>query len=200
MIEEWRDIKGYEGFYQVSNFGDVRSIFADEHYRAKILKPHKQLNGYIFVNLWKDKKPKHKTIHRLVAEAFIPNPHNYPCVNHKDEDKQNNRVENLEFCTHSYNMNYGKRTEKCLATRKRRGGFTAEKVVLKCNADGNIIEEWKSLMEAKRNGYSRRMIQFCLANPTKKYRGYHWCPKDKYSEYIKYWHLIKDPDYREDKE
>lgn len=200
MIEEWRDIKGYEGFYQVSNLGNVRSIFADEHYRAKILKPHEQPNGYVFVNLWKDKKPKHKTIHRLVAEAFIPNPNNYPCVNHKDENKQNNRVDNLEFCTHSYNMNYGKRAEKCLATRKSRGGFTAEKTVLKCNTDGNIVEEWKYLMEAKRNGYSRRMIQFCFTNPNKTYCGCRWCPKDKYDEYIKHWILIDNPDYKEDKE
>lgn len=99
----WKDIKEYEGLYQVSNTGKIRNT-KTKH----ILKPVTQSNGYMKVCLTKNKIQKNKTIHRLVAEAFIPNTNNLPCINHKDEDKTNNNVNNLEWCTQEYNTKYSR--------------------------------------------------------------------------------------------
>ena len=108
-MEEWRDVKGYEGLYQVSNKGRVKSLnridSRGNKVNEKILRPGKR-NNYLFVNLYKNGKRKLYDIHRLVAQAFLPNPDNLPVVNHKDENKLNNNVENLEWCTQAYNVNY----------------------------------------------------------------------------------------------
>ena len=93
-MEQWRDIEGFDGLYQVSNQGRVKSL---KYGKEKILKGVKSCNGYLTVGLCKDGKEVRKYIHRLVAEAFLPNPQNLPQVNHKDEDKTNNCVENLEW-------------------------------------------------------------------------------------------------------
>lgn len=99
--EIWKDIKNYERFYQISNLGNIKN------YRNKLLQPRINKSGYNRVILHKDKHGKEFLVHRLVAEAFIPNPNNLPCINHKDENKANNCVENLEWCTQKYNSNYG---------------------------------------------------------------------------------------------
>ena len=101
--EVWRDIQGYEGLYEVSNFGNVRSL---KYGKIKYLKPADDGNGYYFVNLSKNGIVKNFKIHRLVATAFIDNPSNYPQINHKDEDKTNNKASNLEWCTNKYNKRY----------------------------------------------------------------------------------------------
>lgn len=118
-MEQWRDINGYEGLYQVSNLGNIKSlqrvqcyIDADKRIRKRITR-EKQLvpapNGkhYLGVTLYKNGRGRTKTIHRLVAETFIPNPLGLTQVNHKDENKTNNTVGNLEWCTCKYNINYG---------------------------------------------------------------------------------------------
>lgn len=104
MIEEWKDVVGFEGFYQVSNLGNVK--------RKKLLR----LSGggrYVQVILSKNGKSYGKSVHRLVATAFLPNPDNLPCVNHKDENPKNNCVDNLEWCTYKYNNEYNGRVDKC---------------------------------------------------------------------------------------
>ena len=118
--EVWKDVVGYEGLYQVSNLGRVKSLGFDKWHKGRILKQSfDSKRNYLFVGLHKDGKIKQKNVHRLVAETFIPNPDNLPCVNHKDEDKTNNFVfvnkdgsvdlnkSNLEWCTVAYNTNYG---------------------------------------------------------------------------------------------
>ena len=111
--EIWKDVKGYEGLYQISNLGRVKSLRYNKSQKEKILKAGSGTHGYQLVVLCK--KGKHKTtlIHRAVAYTFIPNPNNFPDVNHKDENKSNNCVENLEWCTKKYNQNYGNRNKKC---------------------------------------------------------------------------------------
>lgn len=112
MEEIFRDIEGYEGLYQVSNLGRVKSSNYHMTGKEKFLKPLKQQGGYFQVMLCKEGKYKHCYVHRLVASTFIENPYNLPQVNHKNEDKTNNSVDNLEWCTSKYNINFGTRTEK----------------------------------------------------------------------------------------
>ena len=150
MQEEWRKIQGQE--YEVSNFGRVRSLtrklwngcgfFVKE---GKILKPRPLPTGYLRVNLSHDKT---YYIHRLVAEAFISNPDNLPQVNHKDENKQNNSVDNLEWCTGKYNVNYG--TGRKRAAEKKRGKIINNKPILQCSRDGTIMRKFVSVTAASR--------------------------------------------------
>lgn len=106
MTEEWRDIKGYEGLYQISNLGRVMSFNFYRSSTPKILTPTSNGTGYFKICLNKNRITKQFLIHRLVAEAFLPNTNNYEMVNHKDENKANNRVDNLEWCSRSYNQTY----------------------------------------------------------------------------------------------
>lgn len=99
-MEIWRDVVGYEGLYEVSNQGNVRSS-----YTGHMLSPGIS-QGYCYVALYKDGLRRNKQVHRLVAEAFIPNPMHYPLINHKDEVKTNNVVDNIEWCDYSYNVTY----------------------------------------------------------------------------------------------
>ena len=126
MTEEiWRPIDGYEGLYEVSNTGLIRSLdrFVGNRNRikGKILSIKIEKNGYCSVALFKYGKMKRYLVHRLVAQEFIPNTEGLPQVNHKDEDKTNNRVENLEWCTAKYNINYGSRLNKSLLTKSEKG-------------------------------------------------------------------------------
>lgn len=108
----WKDIPGYEGKYQVSNTGRVRSLNYGRTGKIKVLKQGTKDNGYKVVVIYKNGKRKKYLVHRLVAQAFIPNPNNYPIINHKDENKTNNAVWNLEWCTYEYNVNYGNCKQK----------------------------------------------------------------------------------------
>lgn len=121
MVEEWKPIKDYEGLYEISSNGRVKSLNYNKTGREQILKPIKNRFGYLQIILNQNGKKKHFSVHRLVAQAFISNIENKPCINHKDEDKTNNKVENLEWCTVSYNNNYGtrnKQVSKALKGRK----------------------------------------------------------------------------------
>lgn len=105
MKEVWKDIEGYEGLYQISNLGRVKRVAT-----GKVLKGGKDKDGYLMVKLYKNNIRSNKKIHRLVAEAFIPNPENKPQVNHADENKTNNSLDNLEWMTAKENINHGTHT------------------------------------------------------------------------------------------
>lgn len=110
QTEEWRPVKGFEN-YMVSSLGQVKSLNYNKTGKEQILKPAKN-KGYLRVILCKDKKKKHFFVHRLVAEAFIPNPDGKPFINHRDEIRDHNWLENLEWCDNKYNSNYGHCREK----------------------------------------------------------------------------------------
>lgn len=119
-MEIWKDIKGYEGLYQVSNLGRVKSLNYLGHHKEMIKKPSLQKkttmksSQYYQTVLYKNGKAKTVTVHRLVAEAFIPNPDNLPQVNHIDHNPLNNKVDNLEWCTAKYNSNHKRNNRKPL--------------------------------------------------------------------------------------
>ena len=102
--EQWKAIDGYDGLYEVSSLGSVRSL---KYGNVRVLKPQKDKGGYLYVNLYRDRKMKHLYVHRLVAQAFIPNDDKSKTqINHRNEDKTENKVSNLEWCTAQYNMTY----------------------------------------------------------------------------------------------
>ena len=148
MKEEWRDIEGFEGLYQVSNYGRVKSVErtvrCDRGYRIvqeRILKAGTTDKGYLQVQLCKDGKVKNCYVHRLVADAFCDNPMGYTELNHRDENKENNRIENLEWCSRSYNTNYG--------TGNKRRAEKLSKPVFSVDKESGLIMWWKSAKEAE---------------------------------------------------
>ena len=162
-MEEWRDIVGFEGKYQVSNKGRVKSLNYRHTGREQILKPKKDKGGYLQVHLNKDGKDKLYLVHRLVAMTFIPNPDGLSEVNHKDENKENNAVDNLEFCSRSYNVNYGNRNQK------------TSKPVIAIDKVSGLIIEFPSINEASRvTGVSCGNIVHSCKGRYKYAGGYFW--------------------------
>ena len=171
-MEIWKDIEGYQGIYQVSSLGKVKSLNFNHAKKEKILKPFSNKDGYLRVNLCKEGKSKQYLVHRLVAKVFIPNPENKPEVNHKDEDKTNNKVENLEWMTCKENSNHGTRNErmaKSLQNHKQ-----TSKPIYGINIKTNERIEFPSTAEAERNGFNHSHIVDCLKGRLKTHKGYKW--------------------------
>lgn len=180
MTEEWKDIAGYEGKYQVSNLGRVCSLDMEfdriwkgitqrYHVKGRLLKQKIDRKGYMFVGLSNGKR--HKTsyfrVHQLVARAFIPNPKSLPMINHKDEDKTNNCIWNLEWCNVQYNNTYG--------TIPQRNSEAHSVAIVQCDLEQNPIQTFKSLTEAATYiGLTKYAISKCLTGKNKTAGGYKW--------------------------
>lgn len=160
----WADVKGYEGLYQVSVDGEMKSlerISPQGHLlKESIMKPWKTKKGYLTVCLCKDGKYKHHRVHRLVAQAFIPNddPKHKTQINHINEDKTDNRVENLEWVTPKENTNWGTCVQR-RAENNRNGKLS--KPVVALDKQGRIVHVFPSTMEAGRNGYTQTSVAAC---------------------------------------
>ncbi len=173
MVEElWKPVSGYEGLYEVSNHGRMRSL-ARNTTSGKILSPVFTWQGYARVHLWKNGKAKYHAVHRIVAEAFIPNPEGKPMVNHIDENKSNNHAGNLEWVTHIENCYHGtgiQRMSKALTNHPRKS-----KQVAMYTKDGEMICVFPSLREAERKtGILHRGISFCCQGKESMAGGYIW--------------------------
>lgn len=174
MNEEWKDIKGYEGLYQVSNLGRVKSLERVSIQKHKIKEKIRACNydkdKYLILNICKDRKTRTFKVHRLVAEAFIPNPDNLPEVNHKDEDKTNNKVDNLEWCNRKYNMNYGTIKQKFIEKRGKK--------VYQYDLQMNFIKKWNSTRECGKKGFFSSAVSACCLGKLKHYKGFIWSYKN----------------------
>ena len=155
-----KDVIGYEGLYAVTSCGKIWSYKS-----KKFLKPTTETSGYLKVGLYKDGERKWYYIHRLVAEAYIPNPENLPQVNHKDENKANNCLQNLEWCDNKYNCNYGTKND------------SLKKPILQYDLEGNFIKEWPSATDVGKE--ARRNILHCLKGRQKTAYGYIWKYKEE---------------------
>ena len=203
-MEEWRAIKEYEGKYQVSNMGRVKSLVdSNGKFREKILSPGKNGGGYLFVNLWKNGESKMNYIHRLVLSTFSPveNMENLE-VNHLDEDKTNNCLSNLEWCTRSYNNTYNDRHKRVgeklrgrtyseetkeKMSEAHKGHIVSEETkkkmsesnsipIVQLSLGGKYIRSWKSGRDAGREGgFNPGRISDCCKGNRKSHKGYKWC-------------------------
>ena len=178
MTEVWKDVKNYEGLYQISNLGNVKRVSS-----RKRLKPYNR-KGYIRVALSKDNIAKHMDIHRLVAEAFIPNPENKPEINHIDGDKSNNKVSNLEWCTRKENMNHAKNTGLWKMTDDMKKGLDQSKRTYQYDRNYNFIQSFKSAEEASRQLHiNTGNLHSCCEGKRKTAGGYIWSYEKRGGDY-----------------
>lgn len=188
MDEIWKDIEGFENKYQVSNLGRVKKkqtikkhwLGGDSIVKEKILKLNKHREGYLYAQLIVDGKLIPIGIHRLVAMAFIPNPDNLPLINHKDENKENNCVDNLEWCDKNYNNNYGTRNERISNAKKDKKPSEEaiekhKKKIIQMDLEGNIVKIWDSIKDAaNEGGFNVGAIGRCLKRKLNKHHNFKW--------------------------
>ena len=184
-IEEiWKDVVGFEGLYKVSSTGLVkrlqRAIYQTNNgtiykhlFKEKIRKQVIDRHGYLTVQLHKNKSVKHCTVHRLVALAFIPNPENKSTVNHKNGIKTDNRVENLEWNTHSENVQHSYKTG--LKIQAKGLNSKSSIPISQFTLDGTWIRDWANAYEVQREmGYRRNNISSCVTGKKKSASGFIW--------------------------
>lgn len=185
MQEIWKDIPNYEGLYQVSNLGNIKSlskiIERKNGYKLSIkernIKKWLANNGYYMVSLWKNSKGKFITIHRLVAQAFLDNKTNLPCINHKDGNKLNNNINNLEWCSYGYNEKeaYKLKLKEPFWLNKKGKDNCNSKKINQYDLYGNFIKTWNSLSDITRElKIHTSNISKCCKGKLKKTGGYIW--------------------------
>jgi len=167
MEEIWKPVVGYEGLYEVSNFGRVRSLNYNHTKTSRIMTPWVSLKDYDYIHLCNGTTVKSCRVARLVAMAFIPNPDNKPFVDHIDTNRRNNRADNLRWCNQSEN-------QKNPISRKRYGAAKSFRVV-QLTKDNQLIQIWSSIAEAKREGgFNKNQISKVCNGRLKTHHGYKW--------------------------
>ena len=167
MIEEWKDIEGYTD-YMVSNLGRVKSLNYRKTDKEQVLKNKIDKDGYLLVNLYKNGKSKTFKIHRLVAQAFIPNSDNKPFIDHINTNRSDNRVENLRWVTHKENMNNDLTLIKCSKSKKA-------KPILQFDLNDNFIRRWYCIKDVERElGFNQGSISACCSSKRKTSHNYIW--------------------------
>lgn len=171
MTEIWKTVKGYEGLYEVSNLGNVRSLDYHNWGVVRNLTPVMDCYSYMRVCLCKNNKQRNGLVHRMVAQAFLENPLELPQINHINENKSDNRVENLEWCDCLHNNNHGTRNERISKSKRN----TKCKKVIQMDLQGNFIREWVSLNEIMRVlGFNAAFVARCCHGVKPTAYGYRW--------------------------
>ena len=197
MTEQWRtavyDGIVYEGLYQVSNLGRILSLNYHLTGKAELMNPSDNGHGYFKVGLSKNGKTKNCYVHRLIAETFLPNPENKPCINHKIEGEKGKKINmvffnedgsvneertTIEWVTYEENNNY--------ATRNERAGKALSKKVLQLTLNGDLIREWESTHECGRNGFDPGNVSRCCNGKQKTHKGFRFMYADDYKEKFGY--------------
>lgn len=170
MEEIWKDVDGFEGLYKVSNMGNVKTVEHDIVYSngsvhrmtEHMMKPKGDSYGYHIVCLTKNNRKHYLKVHRLVAKAFIDNPDDLPCVNHKNEIKNDNRVENLEWCTVRYNNIYGTRLQRISDATSKSKHWNSRRVCQVDKDTDEVIKVWDCVRDVERElGYYHTNISAC---------------------------------------
>ena len=197
MTEIWRtavsDGEIYEGLYKVSNLGRILSLNYNGTGKADLMEPFQEKNGYLRVGFWKNGEYKKCYVHRLIAETFLPNPENKPCVNHKIEGEKGKKINmvifnedgtidkektTIEWVTYKENNDYGTHNERMAKTKSKR--------VLQLSLSGDIIREWPSTMECGRNGFTQQHVVDCCNGKRKSHKGFRFMYYDDYKEKFGY--------------
>ena len=190
MTEIWRtavyDGIVYEGLYKVSNLGKILSLDYRNTGKAELMNPVEIENGYLTVGFWKDDEYKMCYVHRLVAQTFLPNPENKPCINHKIEGEKGKKINmvifnedgtidkertTIEWATYEENNNYATRNER-IAKANTNGKLS--KKVLQLSLTGELIREWESTRECERNGFDHSNVTRCCNGKQKTAYGFRW--------------------------
>ena len=165
-VIEWKPIKGFEGYF-INEFGEVKSIRTYKGTKEKILKSHKNQQGYLVYTLMRFGKPYLRPLHRLLMENFKPNKENLPCINHIDGNILNNSLDNLEWCTYGHNEKEAYR----LGLKQPR---LKSKPVLQIDKSGQVVHRWKNSYEPKQFGYNPANINMCCNGKRKTANGFIW--------------------------
>jgi len=178
MEEFWKPIPNYEGLYEISNTGKIKRLAriaiyengSQHQYNECIMTPSINKDGYYQIHLTKNKEQKTFTVHKLVALTFIPNPNNFLCINHKDENKLNNHIDNLEWCTREYNSSYGSKAKRAAENNPRK------KQIVMCDLiTQKEIKTFDSVREAARQtGISHSGISKVINGKGLSAGGYYW--------------------------
>ena len=202
MTEIWRtavyDGEIYEGLYKVSNFGRILSLNYRNTGKADLMNPVEIENGYLTVGFWKNGEYKMCYVHRLVAQTFLPNPENKPCINHKIEGEKGKKINmvffnedgtidkertTIEWVTREENNNYGTRNERISKTMTN---GKLSKRVIQLSLSGDFIKEWPSTRECGRNGFYSSNVSACCNGKLPHYKGFLWMYYDDYKEKFGY--------------
>ena len=202
MIEQWRtavyDGEIYEGLYKVSNLGKILSLNYRNTGRAELMNPVEIENGYLTVGFWKNGEYKMCYVHRLVAQTFLPNPENKPCINHKIEGEKGKKINmvffkedgtidkertTIEWVTPKENSNYATRNERISKTMTN---GKLSKRVIQLSLSGDFIKEWPSTQECGRNGFRHSNVSACCRGEISHYKGFRWMFADDYKEKFGY--------------
>lgn len=179
--EEWRDVVGWEGYYIVSSYGRVASLgrYVKYYTYTKWLDPclkQQQMwkNGYFAVTFKKNGKKICASVHRLVAIAFIPNPNNYPCIDHINDNKIDNRACNLQWCTHKINNSKEHHSIAESLSKKGKRLPSIQKPIVQLSTSGNLVRVYPSMRDADLNGFQHSAIHRVIHNKLKTHRGFKW--------------------------
>lgn len=189
--EEWKDVVGYKGYYMVSSYGRILSLgrFVKYHTYTKMIEPcikqqHRGRNGYFSVTLKRDGEKKCISVHRLVAIAFVSNPNNYPCIDHINDNKIDNRAFNLQWCTHKFNNS--KEHHRIAESLSQKGKIltSIRKPIVQLNTNGDLVRIFPSMTDASLNGFQHSAIHRVIHNKLKTHRGFKWMYLSDYENLV----------------